>query len=92
MVVALISALCCSVRAQQPTSAEPQLGYLRGPSFPVSKHGPAWPKVYRPDAAAVSGSAAEPSTGTLQPEIATAKARGAGTLGDASGTGTVERA
>lgn len=72
---AFLLSLCYAAGAQQqPDTTEPPLDYLRGPSFPASKHGPAWPKTYRPEAPAKNDSSpAESSTGTLQTESAAPK-------------------
>src|SRR5215472_3390064 len=72
MFVTLICTLCCSVRAQQPSSIDASLRYLHGPAFPSLKHGPAWPKNYQSDTPAPVLSA-EPVTGTVQTETSASK-------------------
>ena len=68
MIAAVVFMLCYPARAQEPVSSEPPLNYLRGPSFPLSKHGPAWPKSYQPNASTAGSPPAESVTGTVVPE------------------------
>jgi hypothetical protein len=59
-VITIMFALSHSVQAQQPSTTEPPLEYLRGPAFPTSEHGPAWPKAF-PSAPTEPG-----TTGTIR--------------------------